>query len=55
MLVGESVTEVLPALQTLFLDEPGPSGSVQENIAQFVAARLLVSHSIAVLLWRCYI
>jgi hypothetical protein len=50
MLVGESATEVLPALQTLFLDELGPSGSVQENIAQFVAARQLVGHSIAVLL-----
>jgi hypothetical protein len=41
MLVGESATEVLPALQTLFLDEPGPSGSVQEKFAQFVAARQL--------------
>ena len=39
MLVGESVTEVLRAPQTLFLGEPGPSGSVQENTAQFVAAR----------------
>jgi hypothetical protein len=41
---------LLPALQTLFLDEPGPSGSVQENMAQFVAARQLVGYSIAVLL-----
>ena len=49
VLVGGSVTEVLPALQTLFLDELGPSGSVQEGIAQFVAARQLVGHSIAVL------
>jgi hypothetical protein len=56
MLVGESVTEVLPALQTLFLDELGPlaSGSVPENIVQFVAARQLVGHSIAVLLLRSF-
>jgi hypothetical protein len=44
----------LRAPQTLFLDEPGPSGSVQENTAQFVPARQLVGHSIAVLLWRSY-
>jgi len=46
MLLGESVAEALPALQTLFPDEPR---SVQENIAQFVVARQLVVHSIAAL------
>jgi hypothetical protein len=38
-LVRERVTEVLPALQNLFLEEPVPSGPVQEIIGQFVAAR----------------
>jgi hypothetical protein len=51
-LVGESVTEVLPALQTLFLEEPHPSGSVQKTIGQFVAARQLSGHSIAVCRWE---
>ena len=41
--VGESVTEVLPVLEALFLEEPLPSGSVQEGIGQFVAARQLQS------------
>jgi hypothetical protein len=45
-LVGERVTEVLPALQALFLEEPIPSGPVQEAIGQFVAARKLASHSV---------
>jgi hypothetical protein len=44
---GERVTEVLPVLQTLFLDEP----HVQEIIRQFFAARQLASHPIAVSFW----
>ena len=51
-LVGERVTEVLPALQTLFLEEPLPSGPVQETIGQFVAARQLAGHPIAVSRWE---
>ena len=50
-LVGERVTEVLPALQSLFLEELRPSGLVQEAIDKFVAARqhsnrptIVVSH-----------
>ena len=46
-LVGGSVMEVLPALQTLFLEETLPSG-VQETIDKFVAARELAGHPIAV-------
>jgi hypothetical protein len=52
-LVGERVTEVLPALQTLFLEEPLPSGPVQEAIGQFVAARQLSGHPIVVSRWDC--
>ena len=51
-LVGEKTTEVLPALQTLFLEEPLPSGPVQEAIEQFVAARQLAGHPITVSLWE---
>ena len=47
-LVGERVTEALPALQALFLEEPLPSGSVQDANGQFVAARQLAGHPIAV-------
>ena len=50
-LVEEGVTEVLPALQTIFLQEPLPSGPVQEILGQFVAARQLAGHPIALSLW----
>jgi hypothetical protein len=49
-LVEERVTEVLPALQTFFL-EPLPSGHVQESIGQFVAARRLAGRPIVVSRW----
>ena len=51
-LVGERVTEVLPALQNLFLEEPLPSGHVQEIIGQFVDARQLAGHPIAISRWH---
>jgi hypothetical protein len=44
-LVEERVTEVLPSLETLFLEKPHPWGSALE---QFVAARQLAGHPIAV-------
>jgi hypothetical protein len=50
-IAGESVTEVLPALQTLFLEEIHPSGPIQEAIGQFVAARRLSGHTIAISHW----
>ena len=52
-LVGERVTEVLPGLQALFLEEPVSSGPVQEGIVQFVAARQLAGQPIAVSCWKC--
>ena len=54
-LVGERVMEVLPALQTLFLEEPLPSGPVEESIGQFVAARQLAGHPIVVSRWDGYV
>ena len=50
-LLGERVTEVLPALQALFLEEPLPSGPVLEIIGKFVAARQLAGHPISVSRW----
>ena len=51
-LVEEGVTEVLPALQTLLLEETPLSEPVQENIGQFVSARQLSGHPIAVSRWE---
>jgi hypothetical protein len=50
-LVGESVTELLPALQNIFLRELPPLGFVPEGIEQFVAARQLAGHPISVSDW----
>ena len=41
VLSGERVTEVLPALQNLFLRGPQPWGPVKEAIRKFIAARQL--------------
>ena len=51
-LVGERVTEVLPTLQTLFLEVMPQSGPVQEAIGQFVSARQLSGHPIVVSRWE---
>jgi len=45
------VIEVLPALQSLFLEEFLPSEPVQEAIGKFVAARQLAGHPIIVSHW----
>jgi hypothetical protein len=50
-LVGGRVTEVLPSLQTLFVEETLPSG-VQETIDKFVAARELAGHPVAISRWE---
>ena len=50
-LVGGRVTEVLPALKTLFVEETLPSG-VQETIDKFVAARELAGHPVAISRWE---
>ena len=49
--VEAGVTEVLPALEDLFLEEPWPSGPVLEDIEKFVAARKLSGNHISVSLW----
>jgi hypothetical protein len=50
-LVGERVTETLPALQNLFLVDLHLPGPDQEAIGQFLRARWLSSHPIAVSNW----
>jgi hypothetical protein len=50
-LVGERMTDVLPALEGLFVEDLQPSGPIQEAIVQFVAARQLLGHPVAVSCW----
>jgi hypothetical protein len=45
-LVEERVADVLPALESIFLEELQPSGPVQEAIGQFVAARQLLGRPV---------
>ena len=53
-LVGGRITEVLPSLQNIFVEGLEPSGSLQENFGQFVAARQLSDHPITISVWRKY-
>ena len=50
-LVGGRTTEVLPALENIFLEWFQPSGPLHEGIEKFVAARRLTSHPVAVSRW----
>ena len=47
-LVGARITEVLPSLQSIFIDGLEASGPFQENIRQFITARQLSGHPVAV-------
>jgi hypothetical protein len=47
-LVKGRITEVLPSLQNIFVEGFTPSEPFQENIGQFVTARQLSGHSVAV-------
>jgi hypothetical protein len=51
-IVGERVTEVLPALKSLFLEGTLPPGPILKAIGQFVVARHLSGHPIAVFRWK---
>ena len=50
-LVGEGVTEVLPALQNLFIVNFESSGLIKEAIGDFVAAREHSGHPVTVQSW----
>jgi hypothetical protein len=51
-LVGERVMEVLPALETLFLEGPSEPIQVREAIGKFAAARRLSGRPISVSRWE---
>ena len=51
-LVGERATDVLPALENLFLEGLQESGPVREAIEKFIAMRQLLGYPITVSLWR---
>ena len=50
-LTRERVTEVLPALQELFVEMIDPSGSDQKAFEPFIAARQLSGHTMAISHW----
>jgi len=51
-LTGESVTEVLLALNELFLEDVGPSGFVKETVESFISMRQLSGHPVIVRRWE---
>ena len=51
-LVGSRTTEILPALENIFLEGLESSWFVQEGIGQFVSARQVTSHPITVNCWE---
>jgi hypothetical protein len=50
-LTGERTTEVLPALDNVFLEGFQPSEPVHEGIARFISARQLTNRSVAISIW----
>jgi hypothetical protein len=50
-LIGSRITEVLPSLRNIFVLGLEPSGPLQENLGQFVIARRLFGHHIAISVW----
>jgi hypothetical protein len=50
-LVAAEIAEVLLSLQNIFVEGLEPSGLFQENIEQFLAARQLSGHPIAISVW----
>ncbi|KAN0109725.1 hypothetical protein V8E52_008972 [Russula decolorans] len=50
--IGRRITEVLPSLQNIFVEGLEPSGPFQENIGQFVTARQLSGHPVAISVWN---
>jgi hypothetical protein len=51
-LTGERATEVLPALEGLYLEEYPPSGSDQQAVEPFIAARQYSNYPVAVHCWE---
>jgi hypothetical protein len=53
-LVGDRITEVLPSLENIFVEGFEPLGPFQKKIGQFIAARQLSDHPIAIFAWHKY-
>jgi hypothetical protein len=53
-LTGARVMEVLPALRTLGVIDPGSSGSVRQALQPFITARNLSNHPVTVLKGKLY-
>ena len=51
-LTGRRTTEVLPALQNVFLEGSRPSKPVQGGIARFISARQLINRPVAISAWQ---
>ena len=51
VLVGDRIMEVLPSLEDIFVEDLESSGAFRENIGQFIAARQLSNHPIAISRW----
>jgi hypothetical protein len=51
-LTGVRVMEVLPALHSLFVTDPDPSGSVRQAIEPFITARQLSNRPVTVHRWE---
>ena len=51
-LARESITEELPTLQNIFLEDLQPLAPIQEAISQFVATRQLSGHPIVIHGWE---
>jgi hypothetical protein len=50
-LAEERTAEVLPALENVFLEGFQPSEPVQEGITEFISARQLTDHPVAISVW----
>ena len=48
----ERVTEVLPALENIFIQGLKPSGPVKEAISEFADARRLAGHPVSICDWE---
>ena len=51
-LVVGRITVGLPSLQNIFVEGPTPSGTLEENLGEFVAARELSDHPISFSVWN---
>ena len=51
-LIGGGTTEVLPALENIFLEGLGAFGTIPDGIVKFIAARELSDHPVTVFPWE---